>query len=171
MVEAPARADARAALERFRQEFDAKYPKAVAKLDKDWTELTSCNRSVGGFRRVVVGDRRGPGHSPVQCRLLAGHRSTILRTPCRLARTRVDSSDASGSPTACWPSTPWSPGPNGLLALLTDAAPWLTALVSLAPPGVSRPPGVVSLDFGVTVSRAAAVVDLPASFVNAALYS
>ena len=41
MAEAPARADARRALERFREEFDAKYPKAVAKLDKDWRELTA----------------------------------------------------------------------------------------------------------------------------------
>ena len=41
MAEAPARADARSALERFREEFDAKYPKAVAKLDKDWTQLTA----------------------------------------------------------------------------------------------------------------------------------
>ena len=28
-------------LERFRDEFDAKYPKAVAKLDKDWDALTA----------------------------------------------------------------------------------------------------------------------------------
>ncbi len=41
MAEAPSRADARAALERFREEFDAKYPKAVSKLDKDWTALTA----------------------------------------------------------------------------------------------------------------------------------
>jgi putative transposase len=41
MVEAPTRADARNALERFRAEFDAKYPKAVAKLDKDWEQLTA----------------------------------------------------------------------------------------------------------------------------------
>ena len=41
MAEAPARADAKAALERFREEFDAKYPKAVAKLDRDWTHLTA----------------------------------------------------------------------------------------------------------------------------------
>lgn len=41
MAEAPARADAREALERFRAEFDAKYPKALAKLDKDWTQLTA----------------------------------------------------------------------------------------------------------------------------------
>jgi putative transposase len=41
MVEAPTRADARNALERFRTEFDAKYPKAVAKLDKDWEQLTA----------------------------------------------------------------------------------------------------------------------------------
>lgn len=41
MAEAPARADARAALERFRSEFDAKYPKAVEKLDKDWAQLTA----------------------------------------------------------------------------------------------------------------------------------
>ena len=37
----PSRADARKALERFRDEFDAKYPKAVAKLDKDWDALTA----------------------------------------------------------------------------------------------------------------------------------
>ena len=41
MAEAPSRADARNALERFRVEFDAKYPKAVAKLDKDWDALTA----------------------------------------------------------------------------------------------------------------------------------
>jgi transposase-like protein len=41
MAEAPSRADARKALERFRAEFDAKYPKAVAKLDKDWEVLTA----------------------------------------------------------------------------------------------------------------------------------
>ncbi len=41
MAEAPARADARAALKRFREEFDAKYPKAVAKLDRDWKQLTA----------------------------------------------------------------------------------------------------------------------------------
>jgi putative transposase len=41
MAEAPSRADARNALERFRGEFDAKYPKAVAKLDKDWDVLTA----------------------------------------------------------------------------------------------------------------------------------
>jgi putative transposase len=41
MAEAPSRADARKALERFRSEYDAKYPKAVGKLDKDWDALTA----------------------------------------------------------------------------------------------------------------------------------
>jgi len=41
MAEAPSRVDARNALERFRVEFEAKYPKAVAKLDKDWDALTA----------------------------------------------------------------------------------------------------------------------------------
>ncbi|MGH8734292.1 MAG: IS256 family transposase, partial [Burkholderiales bacterium] len=41
MMEAPTGKDAGAALERFRGEFDAKYPKAVAKLDKDWAHLTA----------------------------------------------------------------------------------------------------------------------------------
>ena len=41
MMEAPTRKDAKAALERFREQFDAKYPKAVAKLDKDWVHLTA----------------------------------------------------------------------------------------------------------------------------------
>jgi len=41
MAEAPTHADACKALERFRAEFDAKYPKAVAKLDKDWDALTA----------------------------------------------------------------------------------------------------------------------------------
>ena len=41
MMEAPTRKDAAAALERLRGEFDAKYPKAVAKLDKDWAHLTA----------------------------------------------------------------------------------------------------------------------------------
>src|SRR5512133_292613 len=41
MMEAPTRADARQVLERFRTEFDAKYPKAVIKLDRDWQHLTA----------------------------------------------------------------------------------------------------------------------------------
>jgi putative transposase len=41
IMEAPSRADARKALERFRAQFDAKYPKAVAKLDRDWPHLTA----------------------------------------------------------------------------------------------------------------------------------
>jgi putative transposase len=41
MAEASSRADARNTRERFRSEFDAKYPKAVAKLDKDWEQLTA----------------------------------------------------------------------------------------------------------------------------------
>jgi len=41
IMEAPCHADARQALERFRGEFDAKYPKATAKLDRDWAHLTA----------------------------------------------------------------------------------------------------------------------------------
>src|SRR3954469_4789207 len=41
IMEAPSRADARLARERFREQFDAKYPKAVGKLDKDWGHLTA----------------------------------------------------------------------------------------------------------------------------------
>ncbi len=41
MAEAPTEADARTARERFRTEFDAKYPKATAKLDRDWEALTA----------------------------------------------------------------------------------------------------------------------------------
>src|SRR3954449_12599147 len=41
MMEAPTRKDAKAALERFREQFDAKYPKPVSKLDKDWAHLTA----------------------------------------------------------------------------------------------------------------------------------
>ena len=41
IMEAPSLAEARQARERFRTEFDAKYPKAVAKLDKDWAHLTA----------------------------------------------------------------------------------------------------------------------------------
>jgi transposase-like protein len=41
MMEAPSRAAAGTALERFREQFDAKYPKAVAKLDNDWVHLTA----------------------------------------------------------------------------------------------------------------------------------
>jgi putative transposase len=41
IVEAPTRADAARALEVFREEYGAKYPKALHKLDKDWTPLTA----------------------------------------------------------------------------------------------------------------------------------
>ena len=40
-MEAPTRSDAGQALERLRVAFDAKYPKAVAKLDRDWAHLTA----------------------------------------------------------------------------------------------------------------------------------
>jgi putative transposase len=41
IIEAPTRKDARLALEVFREEYGAKYPKALAKLDRDWTQLTA----------------------------------------------------------------------------------------------------------------------------------
>jgi putative transposase len=41
IVEAPTRKDAKLALETFRVEYGAKYPKALAKLDKDWKPLTA----------------------------------------------------------------------------------------------------------------------------------
>ena len=41
IIEAPTRKDARAALEVFREEYGAKYPKALAKLDRDWPQLTA----------------------------------------------------------------------------------------------------------------------------------
>lgn len=41
IVEAPTRKDAKLALEVFREEFGAKYPKALAKLDDDWKPLTA----------------------------------------------------------------------------------------------------------------------------------
>ena len=41
IVEAPTRKDAKLALETFRDEFGAKYPKALQKLDKDWKALTA----------------------------------------------------------------------------------------------------------------------------------
>ncbi len=41
MMEAPTAHDARQVLSTFRLEFDAKYPKAIAKLDRDWTHLTA----------------------------------------------------------------------------------------------------------------------------------
>jgi len=41
MMEAASRRDAKAGLERLREQFDAKYPKAVTKLDRDWQHLTA----------------------------------------------------------------------------------------------------------------------------------
>jgi len=41
IIEAPTRKDASRALEVFREEYGAKYPKALAKLDRDWTQLTA----------------------------------------------------------------------------------------------------------------------------------
>ncbi len=41
IIEAPTRKDARQALETFREEYGAKYPKALAKLDRDWMPLTA----------------------------------------------------------------------------------------------------------------------------------
>jgi transposase-like protein len=41
IIEAPTRQDASLALEVFREEYGAKYPKALAKLDRDWTQLTA----------------------------------------------------------------------------------------------------------------------------------
>jgi putative transposase len=41
IMEAPTRSEASQALRRFREEFDAKYPKTLAKLDRDWAHLTA----------------------------------------------------------------------------------------------------------------------------------
>jgi putative transposase len=41
IVEAPTRKDAGEALEVFREEYGAKYPKALAKLERDWSALTA----------------------------------------------------------------------------------------------------------------------------------
>jgi putative transposase len=41
IIEAPTRKDASRALEIFREEYAAKYPKALAKLDRDWKPLTA----------------------------------------------------------------------------------------------------------------------------------
>jgi len=41
IIEAPTRQDASRALQVFREEYGAKYPKALAKLDRDWTPLTA----------------------------------------------------------------------------------------------------------------------------------
>ena len=41
MMEAATRRHAKAGLERLREQFDAKYPKAVTKLDRDWQHLTA----------------------------------------------------------------------------------------------------------------------------------
>jgi putative transposase len=41
IIEAPTRKDAGKALEVFREEYGAKYPKALAKLDRDWVQLTA----------------------------------------------------------------------------------------------------------------------------------
>ena len=41
IIEAPTRKDANLALEVFRDEYGAKYPKALAKLDRDWKPLTA----------------------------------------------------------------------------------------------------------------------------------
>ena len=41
IMEAPTRTEAGQARQRFRDEFEAKYPKAVAKLERDWQHLTA----------------------------------------------------------------------------------------------------------------------------------
>jgi putative transposase len=41
IIEAPTRKNAKHALEVFREEYGAKYPKALAKLDRDWKALTA----------------------------------------------------------------------------------------------------------------------------------
>ncbi len=41
IIEAPTRQDARLALDVFREEYGAKYPKALARLDRDWQQLTA----------------------------------------------------------------------------------------------------------------------------------
>ena len=41
IIDAPTRKDSMLALEVFREEYGAKYPKALAKLDRDWAQLTA----------------------------------------------------------------------------------------------------------------------------------
>jgi putative transposase len=41
IIEAPTRREAKLALELFRDEYGAKYPRALGKFDRDWTQPTT----------------------------------------------------------------------------------------------------------------------------------
>jgi transposase-like protein len=104
MAEAPTEADARAARERFRTEFDAKHPKATAKLDKDWDALTAFFDSLSStgatsgqvsgplLRRVLDQARAAEGRPratrnalprlPRRVRCCPGGRPTAARDTC-----------------------------------------------------------------------------------------
>jgi putative transposase len=112
IMEAPSRADARAALERFREEFDAKYPKAVAKLDRDgaaltafydfpaehWRHLRTSNAIESSFATVKLRTRSRRAPAPRRPR---SRWPTSCSTPPRNAGG--DSTATSSSPT-CSPA-------------------------------------------------------------------
>jgi putative transposase len=81
--EAPTRADARKALEAFREEYGAKYPKALEKLDKDWTALTS-------FYDFPAEHWRQPAHhEPDREQLRHGQATDAGNEGCRLEGRRA----------------------------------------------------------------------------------
>lgn len=88
IMEAPTRSDAGQALEEFRREFDAKYPKAVAKLDKDrsellafydfpaehWRHLRTSNPIESAFATVKLGTRVQKGAGSKQAALTMAYK-------------------------------------------------------------------------------------------------
>jgi transposase-like protein len=97
MAEAPNRADTRKALERFRPEFDAKYPKAVARLDKDWDRLTAFYDFPAEHWRHVRTT------NPIESSF-----ATVK------LRTKVTKGAAPRRPRSRWPTSCWTPPRNAV---------------------------------------------------------
>ena len=91
IIEAPTRHDAKLALEVFREEYGAKYPKALSKLDRDWVQLTAFYDFPAEHWRLCGRRTR----SRVRSRP-SGYARGSLRAPARRPRRWR-------WPTSCWP--------------------------------------------------------------------
>jgi transposase-like protein len=110
MAESPTRADARKALKRFRSEFDAKYPKAVAKLDKDRDALAAFYRlprralappADNESDREQLRDRQAAHQGDQGHRVEAGRARDGLQAPGRRPGALATGATATSSSATC----------------------------------------------------------------------
>jgi transposase-like protein len=107
MMEAPTRADARQALQRFREQFDAKYPKATTNLDRDWAHLTAFyDFPAEHWRHLRTSNAIESSFATVKLRTRATKGAGSKKAALAMAYKLLDAAQSAGGGST---ATSWSP--------------------------------------------------------------